>query len=210
MKICNLYCGLGGNRRLWDSTGKHEITAVEINPDIAKIYKDFFPNDNVIIADAHEYLLQHYKEFDFIWSSPPCPTHSKLRLSNKNIVYPDMSLYQEIILLKNFCKTLWVVENVQSYYDPLISCIKCGRHFIWSNFNIIPYSKKIENNPVKYWTYTDYEKYLGFNLKKYKFNGFDRRKILRNCVEPELGLYILEQALNIPDSKQKYLFEDTL
>jgi site-specific DNA-cytosine methylase len=74
MKILNLYAGIGGNRKLWGD--EHEVTAVENNEKIAKIYKDLFPKDQVIIADAHEYLLEHHKEFDFIWSSPPCPTHS--------------------------------------------------------------------------------------------------------------------------------------
>ena len=76
MKILNLYAGIGGNRKLWGN--EHEITAVEINPEIAKIYHDFFPNDKVIVADAHKYLLEHYKEFDFIWSSPPCQSHSRM------------------------------------------------------------------------------------------------------------------------------------
>jgi site-specific DNA-cytosine methylase len=69
--------GIGGNRKLWD--GDIEITAVEIDPKIAKIYQDFFPNDKVIVSDAHQYLLEHFKEYDFIWSSPPCPTHSRMR-----------------------------------------------------------------------------------------------------------------------------------
>jgi len=38
MKIYNGYAGIGGNRKLWGP--EHEITAVELNPDIAKIYQD--------------------------------------------------------------------------------------------------------------------------------------------------------------------------
>lgn len=72
MKVLNLYCGIGGNRRQWENV---EVTAVEHNESIAAIYKDLFPNDIVIVADAHQYLLDHYSEFDFIWASPPCPTH---------------------------------------------------------------------------------------------------------------------------------------
>ncbi|MFA6897226.1 MAG: hypothetical protein WCQ96_03000 [Patescibacteria group bacterium] len=64
MKILNLYCGIGGNRKLWGN--EHEITAVENNPQIAKIYQDFFPNDKVIVGDAHEYLLEHFKEFEIL------------------------------------------------------------------------------------------------------------------------------------------------
>ena len=58
MKILNLYAGIGGNRKLWGD--EHNITAVEINPNIAKIYQDLYPYDTVIVGDAHEYLRQHF------------------------------------------------------------------------------------------------------------------------------------------------------
>ena len=77
MKILNLYAGIGGNRKLWGN--KHKITAVEYDEKIAKIYKDLYPNDEVITGDAHKYLEEHFQEFDFIWSSPPCPSHSRVR-----------------------------------------------------------------------------------------------------------------------------------
>ena len=54
MKILNLYAGIGGNRKLWGD--EHDITAVEINPKIAECYKSFFPQDDVVVADAHEFL----------------------------------------------------------------------------------------------------------------------------------------------------------
>ena len=100
MKILNLYAGIGGNRKLWGN--EHEITAVEYNPDIAKVYQEFYPNDTVIVADAHQYLLDHVLDgWDFIWASPPCPSHSKVRLSQKSresftAIYPDMKLYENI------------------------------------------------------------------------------------------------------------------
>ena len=46
MKILNLYCGIGGNRKLWGD--KHQITAVENNDKIAQIYNDFFPRDFIL------------------------------------------------------------------------------------------------------------------------------------------------------------------
>ena len=99
----NLYAGIGGNRKLWENV---EVTAIEIDEDVAQIYKDNFPNDTVITGDAHQYLLEHYNEYDFIWSSPPCPTHSRMNflLNEKGdkMKYPDMKLYQEILLLKHF------------------------------------------------------------------------------------------------------------
>src|SRR5680860_1285631 len=76
MDVLNLYAGIGGNRKLWTDC---DVTAVEWDEETAKVYQDYFPNDKVIVGDAHQYLLDHYKEFDFIWSSPPCPTHSRAR-----------------------------------------------------------------------------------------------------------------------------------
>ena len=61
MKILNLYAGIGGNRKLWGDA--HEITAVEYKKEIADIYHDFFPNDKIVVADAHKYLLEHFEEF---------------------------------------------------------------------------------------------------------------------------------------------------
>jgi len=142
MKILNLYCGIGGNRKLWGND--HEITAVEYDAKIAEKYKALFPNDNVIVADAHQYLLEHYSEFDFIWTSPPCPSHSRARYWNSSnydttteAIYPDMKLYEEILFLQHYYKTgKWVVENVIPYYEPLIPAIKRGRHLYWTNFNL--------------------------------------------------------------------------
>ena len=105
MKILNLYACLGGNRYKWNEIDPNiKVTAVELDPDLCTLYKLRFPNDKVICTDAHQFLLDHYHEFDFIWSSPPCPTHSRARFwgigrNGKNPVYPDLTLYQEIIFL---------------------------------------------------------------------------------------------------------------
>jgi DNA (cytosine-5)-methyltransferase 1 len=107
MKILNLYAGIGGNRKLWGDI--HHITAVELDPRIAEIYKDLYPGDTVVIGDAHQFLLEHYMEYDFVWASPPCPSHSITNyfLNAKGIIrYPDMNLYQEIILLQHLFSRL--------------------------------------------------------------------------------------------------------
>jgi DNA (cytosine-5)-methyltransferase 1 len=201
MKILNLYAGIGGNRKLWGN--EHEIIAVENNPEIAKIYQDFFPNDKVIVADAHQYLLQHYKEFDFIWSSPPCPTHSRVRkqlafrkgkngerYEQNKPVFPDMKLYEEIIFLDNYFDGKWIVENVIGFYEPLVEPLKLGRHYIWSNFDIpiINVEGGTHQSSI-----SEMAKHKGFDIEK--INCKHRKDtILRNCVEQEIGLHILEQA----------------
>ena len=206
MKVLNLYAGLGGNRKLWQDV---QVTAVELNPSIAKFYQDHFPEDTVIIADAHQYLLEHYKEFDFIWSSVECPTHSKARFwtskgGRYNPVYPDMRLYQEIIFLKHFFNGLWTVENVDPYYEPLIPpTIKLERHLFWSNFNIqyksFPKNKVFDGN-IQIW-----QNQFGFDITGYDFET-RKDKVLRNCVHPELGLHIFQCATQKEKINQLSIF----
>ena len=189
MKILNLYSGIGGNRHLWGS--EHEITAVEINPEIAGIYRSKFPNDKVIVTDAHYYLLEHYKEFDFIWSSPPCPSHSKLCFSQNTKQYTDVTLYQQIILLKSWFKGKYVIENVIPYYDYLVEpSFIIGRHPFWSNFNVTPL--EVKNIDVTRSTTKEMSEYLGIPIPRYKAGV-----TLRNSVEPKTGLHILNCAVGI-------------
>ena len=190
MKILNLYAGIGGNRKLWGAD--HEITAVELDPDIAKIYSDFFPNDKMVVGDAHQYLLEHFKGFDFIWSSPPCPSHSIIRKATEHQnppIYPDMGLYQEVLLLKHYFKGRYCVENVIAYYQPLIPAQEVGMHYYWSNFYIRKFNIKTREHDGGI---EALQSLKGFNLSNYK--KIDKRKTLRNCVEPELGLHILNES----------------
>ena len=206
MKILNLYAGIGGNRKLWENV---EVTAVENNESIAKFYLDHFPEDKLIITDAHEYLLNYYSEFDFIWDSINCPSHSRARFwasrANKKMkpVFPDMKLYEEILFLKHYFKGKWIVENVVPFYEPLIKpTLKIGRHLFWSNFHITEFGFKEAN--VNRGNLSEWQKLHGFELSNYKFT-IRKDKISRNCVNPELGLHILNCVLKKPN-KQKTLF----
>lgn len=195
IKILNLYAGIGGNRKLW--CGDIKVVAVEIDKEIAKIYQDFFQDDEIIITDAHEFLLENYKEFDFIWSSPPCTTHSRARYwgwKNKKPQYPDLKLYEEIIFLKHFFDGKWVVENVRPYYKPLIKYdAEIGRHVFWANF-FIPKLNKAFYYPKD--NLKELQNLYGFDLSKYRLDSKKKRKILRNIVHPEIGLHIFKAMKN--------------
>ena len=214
MKVLNLYACLGGNRLLWDNC---EVTAVELDEELARLYQERFPNDKVIVADAHEYLLEHYKEFDFIWSSPPCPTHSKVRFSqhtkNSHVPkYPDMNLYQEILFLDNYFKGKYVVENVIPYYQPLIPAKKRGRHLYWTNFNLpTDIGERKNGKGIISVTGDEVEKlsiFHNYDFKKYK--GKQRKdKIARNLVDYEAGKTIFDVARDTyknTNTEQKSLF----
>jgi DNA (cytosine-5)-methyltransferase 1 len=214
LKVLNLYCGIGGNRKLWQNV---DVTAVEYNEEIASIYKEYYPNDTVIVTDAHEYLVNHYAEFDFIWTSPPCPTHTRMALNfadakapDKRIVpkFPDMKLYQEIIFLDNFFKGKYCVENVIPYYKPLITpTVDLERHLFWANFKIPKYN--LGSEKVDIVNMTGKSTNYGFNISDKKIKH-RKDQILRNLVNPELGLYIFEQANGIlrqPKTNQVSLFD---
>jgi DNA (cytosine-5)-methyltransferase 1 len=206
VKVLNLYACLGGNRYKWDEVADIEVTAVELDPELAKLYQERFPNDTVIVADAHQYLLDHYKEFDFIWSSPPCPTHSRARFwghgaNGKNPVFPDMKLYEEIIFLQTHFKGKYVVENVIPYYDPLIKANKRGRHLYWCNFKL---PNDLGERKLQICAGKDELKRLcefhDYDFRQYTGNQ-PVHKIGRNLVDYEVGKTIFETALNITRAK---------
>ena len=206
MKILNLYACLGGNRYKWDEVADIEVTAVELDEEAARLYQERFPNDTVIIADAHQYLLDHYKEFNFIWSSPPCPTHSSFQKSMKTIRkmnYPDMKLYQEIIFLDNFFDGKYCVENVVPYYTPLIPAQKRGRNLYWTNFNL-PNILSNRKHPSMNNNKNEVKKLIEFHeydFTKYK-GTYHKMSLARNLVDFEAGKTILQTALNIKRNEQ--------
>jgi len=200
-RILNLYACLGGNRYKWDEVADNlEITAVELDPEAARLYQERFPNDRVIVADAHQYLLDHYKQFDFIWSSPPCPTHSRARFARRNTttpVYPDLKLYEEILFLENYFEGKYCIENVIPYYEPLIHAQKRGRHLYWTNFNLPNNLNERKSSimegkdEVNKWC-----EFHNYDFRKYK-GSQSVQKMARNLVDYEAGKTILETALNI-------------
>ena len=201
MKILNLYACLGGNRYKWGDD--HDITAVEWDEELARLYQERFPNDKVIVADAHQYLLDHYKEYDFIWSSPPCPTHSRINISQYTREswrpkYPDMALYQEVIFLEYYYKGKYCIENVIPFYDMLIPAKKRNRHLYWTNFNL-PNILSERKNPDLSRTKNLVDalsKFHDYDFRKYKGKQ-SIQKVARNLVDYEAGKTILETVMGI-------------
>jgi DNA (cytosine-5)-methyltransferase 1 len=214
ISVLNLYSGIGGNRKLWPDNVR--VTAVEYNEEIAAIYKEYFPQDEVIITDAHKYLLENYKRFDFIWTSPPCQTHSKIRAMGVRGGYLepkfiDMKLWQEIVFLQNFCKCKFVVENVEPYYEPFVQpTAKMQRHFFWANFKIKQI--QLDETGVIIKNVSANDTVFGFSLKGRKLKH-RKDQILRNCVNPELGLHVFNCAVGAVKSNaltQTELWNTTL
>ena len=199
MKVLNLYAGVGGNRKLWENC---DVTAVESNEKIAAVYQRLNSNDTVIIGDAHEYMRVHHAEFDYIWSSPPCQTHSKMNKAtrHKNRRYPDLTLYEEIIFLQHYFKGAWVVENVVPYYTPLIPPTQIvGRHMFWGSYqfdaedikrpaNFINLANLKGKQALMDWLGIHYDENI------YYAGNHCPAQVLRNCVHPVLGKQIFDST----------------
>jgi DNA (cytosine-5)-methyltransferase 1 len=192
MKILNLYAGIGGNRKNWNGN----VTAVEHDPAIAEVYSILYPNDTVIVGDAYQYVEENFSKFNFIWGSPACPSHGQYRHNVGVIgkgfapIMPDMMLYSLIVFLQTYFKGQWVVENVKPYYTPLIPpAFELHRHLFWANF-VAPQRKFA---PAKIRTrnkISDFENGDIVAASKIK----NKRQVLRNCVDPELGKHIFDSA----------------
>lgn len=198
MKVLNLYAGLGGNRKLWTGC---EVVAVEIEPRIAEVYQRLFPQDQVIVADAHQYLLDHSEKFDFIWSSPPCQTRGRMAKATRHKLrrYVDLSVEQEVLYLQHFFKGKWVVENVKSFFKPLLPSVLIGRHEYWSNFDVTHTPQKTPPGFVNLCNVAGKQilmDWLGIHYPENIYYGKNHcpAQILRNCVHPNEGLAIFERA----------------
>lgn len=204
MRVLDAYAGLGGNRKLWDG---HQVTAVENDPQIASVYSRLHPEDTLIIGDAHQYILDHHEEFDMIWTSPPCQTHSRMAKATRHKLnrYPDMALYQEIIFLQHFFKGKWVVENVKPFYEPLIPGKIMGRHMFWSNCEWSDFDVKRPSGFINTANLAGKQAlmdWLGIHYEENIYYGSNHCpcQILRNCVHPLIGKHIMDAITGIENS----------
>ena len=199
MKILNLYAGLGGNRKLWGE--EHQITAVEIFPSIAAVYKKQYPRDQIIIGDAIKYLRKYYAAYDLICASPPCHSHSRMNGKNHKEKFPDLDIYSMILFLNRYYKGKYCIENVIPWYKPLIEpSVKLGRHYFWSNFPI-PFKEfdKYDKRQIQEIKIKGLADRRGISMdlvqevkdKSWDRNHSQRQTCLRNMLDPLIGEYIL-------------------
>jgi DNA (cytosine-5)-methyltransferase 1 len=200
MKILNLYAGIAGNALRWPA--EHQVTAIEHDPIIAAAYQQNRPHDTVIVGDAHEYLLQHHSEFDFVWSSPPCMSHSRFIRSGRNRKprFVDGRLFEEILLLQHDYAGKWVVENVKSWYPAILNPRMMGRHAYWSNFHWPDFDEpkmpidfiNDQNMDAK----AKLQEWLGITIDRniYANGNHCVTQVYRNCVHPLTGQHILGHA----------------
>lgn len=201
LRVLNAYAGIGGNRHLWPAEWK--VTAVENDPRVAREYARRYPDDVVLVEDAHAHVMNRAHEYDARWSSPPCPTHSRLAINvarRKGVEpEPDPRLWAEIEHLREL-GGMYVVENVHTYYVPPIAPdVVTERHYYWvscapmmlSPMSVLP----VSGRRVGLTADAIAESY-GLPLLQ-AGSVRDRRKAMRNAVVPAEGLLIAEAAFSL-------------
>lgn len=197
MRALNLYAGIGGNRAKWSGV---DVVAVESNPKIAAVYRRLYPKDEVVEGDAHEYLRANVDNFDVVWSSPPCQTHSRMAVAtrHKRKRYVDLRLYEEIMFLQRYGKA-WVVENVKPFYKPLIEpTFTVGRHLFWaSSLCMVADVERPKDfiNTTNMAGRAAMQDWLGIHFDEviYYEGNHCPAQILRNAVHPLIGADVLSQ-----------------
>lgn len=208
MKILNLYSGLGGNRLKWDG---HDITAIENDGNLCSIYSARFPDDTVWQEDAIEFVEnEDLQQFDFIWASPPCTTHSRTTFFHGRKV-PDLTQLfgLRMFLESNAFHGLYCIENVQPYYkipEEWQPSAKIDRHRFWTNFDLpsvdnlvnsrmLGTTRKDQNTIIINGKIADLADYHDFPLEILMFFPTRKDKVLRNMLHYSIGKYILDYAI---------------
>lgn len=197
LRVLNGYAGIGGNRHLWPA--EWHVTAVELDPRVAAEYARRYPQDTVIVGDAHEFVMAHAHEFDAVWVSPPCPTHSRFNhsvkgMKNREVKPPDPRLWQEIAYLRDL-GVRYVVENVHVYYEPPIPPdVVTLRHYYWVSAPLLLMSHAHAVVPIANEGRAD-DMAAAYGLPPIPVGAVkDRRLAIRNAVVPIEGYDIAVAA----------------
>ena len=127
--------------------------------------------------------------------------------SGAKAIYPDMKLYEEILFLQGYFKGDWVVENVKSWYKPLIEPQILQRHYFWSNKKIPP--KEFAKDQIRITGGKNQPEWVQIKqlTERHQIilpkNALNKRTLLRNCVYPELGKHILDSIFNNPTAETR-------
>lgn len=119
-RILDLFCGGGGASLGYEQAGL-EVVGVDLNKQ--KNYRGEF-----IQSDAIEFLLENYKNFDFVHASPPCQKYSKsaMQWRKNGKEYPDLIEPTRAALIST--GKPYIIENVTN--APLINpFLLCGAMF---------------------------------------------------------------------------------
>ena len=119
-KCLDLFCCAGGAGMGYKQAG-FDVTGIDIEPQPKYPFK-------FIQADAIEYLIEHWREYDFIHASPPCQGYSHLTPKEHKDKHEKLIDIIRAELIKT--GKPYVIENVAGAKRELINpTMLCGSMF---------------------------------------------------------------------------------
>lgn len=204
MKLLDLYSCQGGAAFGFEQAG-FDVTGIDIEDQPRH-------KGNFIKSDAIEFLMDNYKDYDFVHASPPCQEYSmssmQFRVAGKS--YPDLiSATRNALILTG---KPYSIENVPG--APLINpIVLCG-----TMFNIPTYRHRLfETNwnlkqPI-HPAHTAKNAKMGRKIKEGEFIQYVGHFSGVKYVQEFTGCYWMNQyglAQSIPPQYSKYVGEQYL
>jgi DNA (cytosine-5)-methyltransferase 1 len=122
-RLLDAFSCQGGATRGYQRAGFH-VTALDNNAERAALN----PADDVVVADAVEFIREQGWRFDAIHTSPPCQRDTRGNVANDTSDYPDLIGPTREALLE--AGVPYVIENVTGARHKLIDPILlCGKFF---------------------------------------------------------------------------------
>lgn len=225
MRIMNAFCGIGGNRSLWGNKHKitaidnnQQIALI--------YHKRFPDDTIIIGDAFEYCLRNYDKfDFLWVSIPCDTHSGANNFLHAQGCRrFPDGRLWEVIVYLKYFCQynkkdIKFVVENVKPFYFKFLDNrhfliepdFILGRHYFWSNLtipekkfknpsilNAKPNTKKSNIEQLEILCeFHNIEKKLINLLKNKNWKNNDLKgSVLRNCVNAEIGKYILDTLIH--------------
>lgn len=210
MKILSLFSSAGIAETYIHYPGD-EWYAVEIELELARIYKDRFPGSYVTVGDAWN-CLDSIENYDLVIATPPCQSYTNAAGARRREP-PDT----RIIALLNALRRhgTYILENVNSTWlqENLPGWQQSGRHLIWTNVVLTylpepPYPENfcfIKGVPARQRPglsitesyIRDLQAWYGVSLNRrvYIRGNHDPGQVYREAMHPTLMKYIFDMVI---------------
>jgi len=184
---------LGFQRFMKENNICFEYVAVDNDRKVLQVHSLLNPHSKTVLEDAWLISDDRLLQYDFVWASPPCESHSVLCWKRKDKPKPDMRLWWLIRRLRKL-KVPFIVENVRPYYGTILKpTAKAGRHLLWSNLSLK--SVQLNSNVTFYDIHNRRDALVEYHGLPGWVARVATRDMLRDMMHPQLSYKLAKQVI---------------